>query len=67
MSDKSESQIWTFEAGSHYEAMTIYYRHMGWSEYTTDQEWDFQPYPVEKPIMKAFGCTIQRVKQNEER
>jgi hypothetical protein len=39
--------IWTFEAESHYEAMTIYYRHMGWGEYVTDQEWDFQAYPDE--------------------
>jgi hypothetical protein len=27
--------------------MTVYYRHMGWGEYATDQEWDFQPYPDE--------------------
>ncbi len=37
----------TFEAGSHFEAMTIYYRLMGWGEYTTDQPWDYQPYPDE--------------------
>ena len=37
--------LWTFEAGSHYEAMSIYYGRMGWGEYTTDQEWDKQPYP----------------------
>ena len=37
----------TFEAGSHYEAMTIYYRLMGWGIYTTDQPWDVQPYPEE--------------------
>jgi hypothetical protein len=38
---------WTFEAESHYEAMTVYYSHMGWGEYATDQEQDFQPYPDE--------------------
>jgi len=31
----------TFEAGSHFEAMTIYYRLYGWGEYTTD----YEPYP----------------------
>jgi hypothetical protein len=34
-----------FEAGSHFEAMTIYHHHYGWGEYTTDQAWDHQPYP----------------------
>jgi hypothetical protein len=35
----------TFEAASHFEAMTTYYEIMGWGKYTTDQEWDVQPYP----------------------
>jgi hypothetical protein len=39
--------IWTVEAGSHFEAMTAYYKFMGWGEYTTDQAWDLQPYPEE--------------------
>lgn len=39
--------IWTVEAGSHFEAMTAYYKFMDWGEYTTDQEWDTQPYPEE--------------------
>jgi hypothetical protein len=39
--------IWTVEAGSHFEAMTAYHDFMGWGEYTTDQEWDMQPYPEE--------------------
>ncbi len=37
--------IWTVDAGSCFEAMTRYYTQMGWGEYTTDQEWDRQPYP----------------------
>jgi hypothetical protein len=37
----------TFEAGSHYEAMTIYHRIVGYEPYTTDQPWDYQPYPEE--------------------
>ena len=39
--------VWTAEAGSHFEAMTAYYKFQGWEEYTTDQEWDMQPYPKE--------------------
>lgn len=39
--------IWTVEANSHFEVMTAYYKFMGWGEYTTDQEWDMQPYPQE--------------------
>ncbi len=37
--------VWTFEADSHFEAMTIYYERMGWGEYTTDYpEIDKLPY-----------------------
>jgi hypothetical protein len=36
--------IWTVEAKSHFEAMTLYYQHMDWGEYKTDQEWDLQTY-----------------------
>jgi hypothetical protein len=39
--------IWTVEAASHFEAMTAYYLFMNWGEYTTDQEWDMNPYPKE--------------------
>jgi hypothetical protein len=39
--------VTTIRAGSHFGAMTIYYRLMGWGEYTTDQESDYQPYPEE--------------------
>jgi hypothetical protein len=36
---------WTFEASSHLEAMTIYYRQLGWGEYTTlYPEEDARPY-----------------------
>jgi hypothetical protein len=34
-----------FEAGSHFEAMTIYYRHYGWGRYTSDLASDREPYP----------------------
>ncbi|CAN5238326.1 hypothetical protein BH18ACI2_BH18ACI2_09010 [soil metagenome] len=39
--------IWTVEAGNHFEAMTAYYKFMDWGEYTTEHDWDFQPYPDE--------------------
>jgi hypothetical protein len=35
----------SFEAGSHFEAMTKYNRILGREPYTTDQPWDYQPYP----------------------
>ena len=43
--EAGSKRIWTVEAGSHFEAMTKYYDFMGWGEYSTDQEWDRQPYP----------------------
>ncbi len=39
--------MWTVEAGSHVDAMTKYYAYMGWGEYATEHEWDYQPYPEE--------------------
>ena len=36
---------WTVEAPSHFEAMTLYYEHMGWGVYTTDfPDADKRPY-----------------------
>lgn len=29
---------WTVDADSHFDAMTLYYEHMGWGTHTTDQE-----------------------------
>ncbi len=43
----SAKLIWTVEAGSHFEAMTAYHEFMGWGKYTTEHEWDYQPYPEE--------------------
>ena len=37
----------TFEAGSHFEAMTVYNRYLGRETYTTNEAWDYQPYPDE--------------------
>jgi hypothetical protein len=39
--------VWTFEAGSHFEAMTRFNDHFGREPYTTDQHSDREPYPEE--------------------
>lgn len=37
--------VWTVEAKSHFQAMTLYYEHMGWGVYKTDHpEHDMRPY-----------------------
>ncbi|MFD0558400.1 hypothetical protein FB566_3702 [Stackebrandtia endophytica] len=42
--------VWTVEADSHVEAMTLYYRHMGWGAYTPAHlEDDGRPYDVPRP------------------
>jgi hypothetical protein len=37
--------VWTFEAGSHFEAMTKYNEHLGREPYTTNEPQDREPYP----------------------
>ena len=44
-SEDGAKLIWTFEAGSHFEAMTKYHAHMGYEPYTTDLSQDRDPYP----------------------
>ncbi len=39
--------VWTVDAGSHFEAMTKYYSHIGLGKYETDHAWNFQSYPDE--------------------
>ena len=39
--------VWTVWAGSHFEAMTLYWNRQEWGTYTTDQAWDYEPYPAE--------------------
>lgn len=36
---------WTFDAGSHFDAMTVYYSRMGWGAYTSENESDREAYP----------------------
>jgi hypothetical protein len=35
------------EGSSHYDVMTKYYKIMGWGEYTTEFQRDYEPYPDE--------------------
>jgi hypothetical protein len=41
------SLVWTFVAGSYFEAMTKYNELLGRERYTTTQAWDRTPYPDE--------------------
>ena len=45
--------IWTIEAGSHFEAMTKYYEHMGWGAYKTEHDWDYKPYPDDWLVVQS--------------
>jgi hypothetical protein len=36
-----------FEAGTYFEAMTAYYKLVGWGEYEARDEFEFEPYPEE--------------------
>lgn len=41
--------VWTVDAESHFEAMTLYYAHMGWGEYKSDYpEEDKKPYDTRR-------------------
>lgn len=41
--------VWTVQANSHFEAMTLYYAYMGWGEYKSD-------YPaLDKKTYKELG------------
>jgi hypothetical protein len=37
--------VWVVDAGRHFEAMTAYHERMGWGPYTSEHQWDRQPYP----------------------
>jgi hypothetical protein len=39
--------VWKIEAGSHFEAMSLYYQRMGWGPYASQHDWDIGPYPDE--------------------
>ena len=41
------SLLWEVEADTHFEAMTLYYQHVGRGTFASDQAWDREPYPEE--------------------
>jgi hypothetical protein len=41
----------TIEASSHFDVMRKYYAMMGYGEYTTEHEWDYEPY-----LMNGSKC-----------
>ena len=47
--EPGSTMIHTFQAISHYEAMTIYYAFMNWGVYTTIFEQDKEPYAKKGP------------------
>src|SRR5262249_11721454 len=49
--------VWTFEARSHLEAMTIYHRRVHGENYWTDEEWADDPYPDEWLDAQKSGST----------
>lgn len=44
LTKSGNKRIHEFYAESHYEAMTLYYRYMGWGKYTSESETDNEPY-----------------------
>jgi hypothetical protein len=53
--DSGAKLVRTFEAGSHFEAMTTYNAILNRGPYATDQEWDRQPYPDDWVSTQAGG------------
>jgi hypothetical protein len=45
----------SFEAGSHFEAMTIYHRGLGREPYSTNEAWDYEPYPEDWLVEQQGG------------
>ena len=45
MLSSSARLTWSVEADSHFQAMTLYYEHMDWGTYTTDQGGTVAPSP----------------------
>jgi hypothetical protein len=44
---KGARLVRTFEAGSHFEAMTLHNAALKREPYSSNEPWDFQPYPAE--------------------
>jgi hypothetical protein len=53
--NKDARCVLRFEAGSHFEAMTNYFRLNGWSIYTSDLASDREPYPDDWAKRQSFN------------
>jgi hypothetical protein len=42
--DQPAELVWSVEAASHFEAMTLYYEFRSRGDYTTDEAWDYVTY-----------------------
>jgi hypothetical protein len=51
--EPSARLVTTFQASSHFEAMSKYYAIYGREKYTTDNAWDYEPYPEEWAITQG--------------
>jgi len=47
--------IQSFWAGSHFEAMTIFNELRGREKYTTEHDWDYEPYPPDWRERQSLG------------
>lgn len=66
---RSARLVWTVEASSHFEAMTLYYEGQGWGEYTTDQKgdlinyaelgWEFEGRPIRTERPEALTRSLR--------
>jgi hypothetical protein len=45
LNEPGSSCVFVFWANSYFEAMTFYYSFLGFGTYTTNEEWDYKPYP----------------------
>jgi hypothetical protein len=53
--NKGAQLVHQFEAGSHFGAMTVYYRRYGWGDYTSDFTSDREPYPEDWAKRQLLG------------
>lgn len=53
--EEGATLVWTFEAGSHFEAMTKYNAHVGYEPHATEFPQDHEPYPDEWLAVQQGG------------
>lgn len=51
--------VLVFWASCHNEAMQFYYSFLGYGTYTSDQDWDYQEYPIEwHEEQRSYLCAL---------